>query len=87
MNLSDDLESVIAKSQTFLFLCSQSSNNSDWCRGEVQIAFEKCIQRIIVISLDGSRPQDLRLRPRLYLEGKNRVERETAIQRIINEES
>ena len=61
VNLSDDLESVIAKSQTFLFLCSQSSNNSDWCRGEVQIAFEKCIQRIIVISLDGSRPQDLRL--------------------------
>ncbi|ACK68264.1 hypothetical protein PCC8801_4342 [Rippkaea orientalis PCC 8801] len=98
-NLSEDIESVIGKSQTFLFLCSQSSNQSDYCRGEIDVAFEykklkeqqgnngqEGIQRIVVISLDGQKPQDLRLRSYLRLQGENRTERESSIRRIIDEE-
>ncbi|MFM7439478.1 MAG: toll/interleukin-1 receptor domain-containing protein [Snowella sp.] len=80
--ISDEIRQQIANCQTFLVLCSQNHNRSLYCQGEIDIAFEQQ-KRIIVISLDGSKPQDTRLSNNIRLKGDTRENRDLAIRMII----
>lgn len=89
-NLSSEVQSVIDNSQTFLVLLSKNYSQSIWCQDELAYARQICgkggLKRLIAIRLDHS-DIPLNLSSRLHLNGLDRQERQTAIQRIIDEEA